>query len=93
MKTGVTNIFGMLALEKIEPIFEENLVRVRQEGCYSGDYLIGIVELKVKFNNNRIVINKNSLENMKFTIYDDLQFYQSILESQIGNEIIVGEQI
>jgi len=80
MRTGVTSIFGMLALERIEPIFEGKLARVRQESCHSGDYLIGISELKVKFNDNGIVINKKSLEDMRFTIYDDLQSYQSIHE-------------
>ena len=92
------NVFGMLALEgiseKIKPIFYEEITRLRQEGCHNGDYLIGINEFRIKkFEDHKIVIDKKSLENMEFTIYDDFQSYESILESQAGNEIIMGEQI
>ncbi len=91
MRTGVTNILGMLALEKLEPIFEREIAKLRQEG-HGGKYLIGISELKVKVNDNEILIDK-SWKDIGFTIYDDRQFYENILESQTGNEIIMGEQI
>lgn len=92
MRVGTTNLIGMLALEKTEPIFNAELEKLRQEGLHSGKYLVGISELKIKFNDNEILIDK-SWSDVKFTIYEDRQFYESILESQTGNEIIMGEQI
>ena len=49
------NLLGMLVSEKIQPIFDEELARLRQEGLHEGDYLTGFIESGVKSENKTII--------------------------------------
>jgi len=94
MKAQSLNLRGMVISGKIEPIFNTELVRLRQKGTHKGDYLIGFIKSGVKYiRHGERVIDHEALKGMKFTVYDNFLDYEKVLTSRTGDEIMRGEQI